>query len=127
MKKRWIIVLAITVITILGLGVKFYMDEEKLNKEMTNVAYSDEAKEAFDKDLKGMDSKAFTEEGKVHSYEIVRESIRRNPMGGINVELIINNDSEMDIEYTMDKFNGQLRCGGASISEKLAKLLGIWK
>ncbi|HHQ1207051.1 TPA: hypothetical protein ACSKHH_001491, partial [Listeria innocua] len=29
MKKRWIIVLGFTVITILGLGVKFYMDEEK--------------------------------------------------------------------------------------------------
>ncbi len=71
------------------------MDEKRLNEEMMNVIYSDEAKEAFDKDLKGMDSKAFTEEGKVHSYEIVRESIRRNPMGGINVELIINNDSEM--------------------------------
>lgn len=90
-----------------GLGVKFYMDEEKLNEEMMNVIYSDEAK--------------------VHSYEIVKESIRRNPMGGINVEIIINNDSEMSIEYTMDKFNGQLRCGGASISQKLAKLLGIWK
>ncbi|EBF5202494.1 TPA: DUF1310 domain-containing protein [Listeria monocytogenes] len=127
MKKRWIILFGIAIMIIFGLGVKFYMDEEKLNKEMINVVYSDEAKEAFDKDLKGMDSKAFTEEGKVHSYEIVRESIRRNPMGGINVELIINNDSEMDIEYTMDKFNGQLRCGGASISEKLAKLLGIWK
>ncbi|EAD1225180.1 DUF1310 domain-containing protein [Listeria monocytogenes] len=127
MKKRWIILFGIAIMIIFGLGIKFYMDEEKLNKEMINVVYSDEAKEAFDKDLKGMDSKAFTEEGKVHSYEIVRESIRRNPMGGINVELIINNDSEMDIEYTMDKFNGQLRCGGASISEKLAKLLGIWK
>ncbi|EHY0680457.1 DUF1310 domain-containing protein [Listeria monocytogenes] len=124
MKKRWIILFGIAIMIIFGLGIKFYMDEEKLNKEMINVVYSDEAKEAFDKDLKGMDSKAFTEEGKVHSYEIVRESIRRNPMGGINVELIIN---EMDIEYTMDKFNGQLRCGGASISEKLAKLLGIWK
>ncbi|ECB9797713.1 DUF1310 family protein [Listeria monocytogenes] len=127
MKKRWIILFGIAIMIIFGLGIKFYMDEEKLNKEMMNVVYSDEAKEAFDKDLKGMDSKAFTEEGKVHSYEIVRESIRRNPMGGINVELIINNDSEMGIEYTMDKFNGQLRCGGASISEKLAKLLGIWK
>ncbi|EAK9280756.1 DUF1310 family protein [Listeria monocytogenes] len=127
MRKRWIIVTIVVVMIVAGLGVKFYMDEEKLNKEMINVVYNDEAKEAFDKDLKGMDSKAFTEEGKVHSYEIVRESIRRNPMGGINVELIINNDSEMDIEYTMDKFNGQLRCGGASISQKLAKLLGIWK
>ncbi|EAG7290029.1 DUF1310 family protein [Listeria monocytogenes] len=127
MKKRWIIATVVLVMIVAGLGVKFYMDEKRLNEEMMNVIYSDEAKEAFDKDLKGMDSKAFTEEGKVHSYEIVRESIRRNPMGGINVELIINNDSEMGIEYTMDKFNGQLRCGGASISEKLAKLLGIWK
>ncbi|WP_149807915.1 DUF1310 family protein, partial [Listeria monocytogenes] len=33
MKKRWIIVLGMTVMTIFGLGVKFYMDEEKLNKE----------------------------------------------------------------------------------------------
>ncbi|EAC5221069.1 DUF1310 domain-containing protein [Listeria monocytogenes] len=127
MKKKWIIILGIVIIVIFAIGLKFYMDEKRLNEEMMNVIYSDEAKGAFDKDLKGMDSKAFTEEGKVHSYEIVRESIRRNPMGGINVELIINNDSEMDIEYTMDKFNGQLRCGGASISEKLAKLLGIWK
>ncbi|WP_149808674.1 DUF1310 family protein, partial [Enterococcus faecalis] len=45
MKKRWVIVLGITVMTILGLGVKFYMDEEKLNKEMKQVVYSDEAKE----------------------------------------------------------------------------------
>ncbi|EAG1119029.1 DUF1310 family protein, partial [Listeria monocytogenes] len=43
MKKRWVIVLGITVMTILGLGVKFYMDEEKLNKEMKQVVYSDEA------------------------------------------------------------------------------------
>ncbi|HEL6702521.1 TPA: DUF1310 family protein, partial [Listeria monocytogenes] len=37
MKKRWIIVLGMTVMTIFGLGVKFYMDEEKLNKEMKQV------------------------------------------------------------------------------------------
>ncbi|HEL8803153.1 TPA: DUF1310 family protein, partial [Listeria monocytogenes] len=51
MKKRWVIVLGITVMTILGLGVKFYMDEEKLNKEMKQVVYSDEAKEVFEKRL----------------------------------------------------------------------------
>ncbi|EGT2143789.1 DUF1310 family protein, partial [Listeria monocytogenes] len=55
MKKRWIIILAITVITIFGLGVKFYMDEEKLNKEMIKVVYSDEAKNAFYKGLKDLD------------------------------------------------------------------------
>ncbi|EAV9828580.1 DUF1310 family protein [Listeria monocytogenes] len=127
MKKKWIIILGVTVITIFGLGVKFYMDEEKSNKEMMNVIYSDEAKKVFEVRLKAADADAFTEKGVVQSYEIDKKSIKKNPMGGINVELIINNDSEMGIEYTMDKFNGQLRCGGASISEKLAKLLGIWK
>ncbi|EGT2135534.1 DUF1310 family protein, partial [Listeria monocytogenes] len=63
MKKRWIIILAITVITIFGLGVKFYMDEEKLNKEMIKVVYSDEAKNAFYKGLKDLDTKALTKEG----------------------------------------------------------------
>ncbi|EAD4103084.1 DUF1310 family protein, partial [Listeria monocytogenes] len=55
MKKRWIIVLGMTVITIFGLGVKFYMDEEKLNKETMNVVYSDEAKKVFEVRLKAAD------------------------------------------------------------------------
>ncbi|EAC6105957.1 DUF1310 family protein, partial [Listeria monocytogenes] len=85
MKKRWIIILGITVMTIFGLGAKFYMDEEKLNKEMMNVVYSDEAKQVFEKRLTNLDAKAFTEEGKIQSYEIDKNSIGRNPMGGINV------------------------------------------
>ncbi|ECC1690848.1 DUF1310 family protein, partial [Listeria monocytogenes] len=79
MKKRWVIVLGITVMTILGLGVKFYMDEEKLNEEMMNVVYSDEAKEVFEKRLTNLDAKAFTKEGIIQSYEINKESIERNP------------------------------------------------
>ncbi|EAC4137320.1 DUF1310 family protein, partial [Listeria monocytogenes] len=59
MKKRWIIVLGMTVITIFGLGVKFYMDEEKLNKETMNVVYSDEAKKVFEVRLKAADADAF--------------------------------------------------------------------
>ncbi|EAE3400428.1 DUF1310 family protein, partial [Listeria monocytogenes] len=87
MKKRWIIVLGMTVMTIFGLGVKFYMDEEKLNKEMKQVVYSDEAKQVFEKRLTNLDAKAFTKEGIIQSYEINKESIERNPMGGINVTL----------------------------------------
>ncbi|WP_271003670.1 DUF1310 family protein [Listeria seeligeri] len=127
MKKKWIIILGIVIIIILGLGVKFYMDEEKLNKEMMNVVYSDEAKEVFEQRLKNLDSKALTKEGIIQSYAIDKESIRRNPMGGINVILIVNEDSEMNIEYTLDKYNGKLDGGGASISGKLSKLLGRWE
>ncbi|EAE5202495.1 DUF1310 domain-containing protein [Listeria monocytogenes] len=125
MKKRWIIVVAITVITIFGLGVKFYMDEEKLNKEMMNVVYSDEAKQVFEKRLTNLDAKAFTKEGIIQSYEINKESIERNPMGGINVTLIINKDLEWNVTYTLGKHNGKLDSGGASISKDLTKKLEL--
>ncbi|ECR2372176.1 DUF1310 family protein, partial [Listeria monocytogenes] len=84
MKKKWIILFGIVIMIIFGLGVKFYMDEEKLNKEMKQVVYSDEAKEVFEKRLTNLDAKAFTKEGIIQSYEINKESIERNPMGGIN-------------------------------------------
>ncbi|ECC0872764.1 DUF1310 family protein [Listeria monocytogenes] len=121
MKKRWIIILGITVITIFGLGVKFYMDEEKLNKEMMNVVYSDEAKQVFKKRLKNLDPNAFTEKGIIHSYKIEEGSIEHNPMGGIEVKLIINNDPELYVSYTMSKNNGELSGGGAIVSKELAK------
>ncbi|MBC1738623.1 DUF1310 family protein, partial [Listeria seeligeri] len=94
MKKK-LIILGIVVSIILVLGVKFYMDEKKLDEEMIRVVYSDEAKEVFEQRLKNLDSKALTKEGVIQSYAIDKESIRRNPMGGINVILIINEDSEM--------------------------------
>ncbi|EMO0986613.1 DUF1310 domain-containing protein [Listeria monocytogenes] len=125
MKKRWIIVLGMTVMTIFGLGVKFYMDEEKLNKEMKQVVYSDEAKQVFEKRLTNLDAKAFTKEGIIQSYEVNKESIERNPMGGINVTLIINKDLEWNVTYTLGKHNGKLDSGGASISKDLTKKLEL--
>ncbi|EHF2868317.1 DUF1310 domain-containing protein [Listeria monocytogenes] len=125
MKKRWIIILGITVMTIFGLGAKFYMDEEKLNKEMMNVVYSDEAKQVLEKRLTNLDAKAFTKEGIIQSYEVNKESIERNPMGGINVTLIINKDLEWNVTYTLGKHNGKLDSGGASISKDLTKKLEL--
>lgn len=95
MKKRWIIVLGITVITFLGLGVKFYMDEKKINEEMMNVVYSDEAKRVFENGLKNLDAKALTGKGVINSYEIDKKSIKQNPMGGIDVTLYVNENPEL--------------------------------
>ncbi|EAG5666015.1 DUF1310 family protein [Listeria monocytogenes] len=121
MKKRWIILFGIAIMIIFGLGVKFYMDEEKLNKEMINVVYSDEAKRVFEKRLTNLDAKAFTKEGIIQSYEIDEGSIESNPMGGIEVRLIINNNSELYASYTMSRNNGVLGGGGAIISKELAR------
>lgn len=111
--------------TILGLGVKFYMDEEKMNKEMMNVVYSDEAKKVFEVRLKAADADVFTEKGVIQSYEIDKKSIKKNPMGGINVTLIINKDLEWYITYTLGKQNDKLDGGGASISKELTKKLEL--
>ncbi|HAO6466706.1 TPA: DUF1310 family protein, partial [Listeria monocytogenes] len=54
MKKRWFIAMVVVVMIVAGLGVKFYMDEEKLNKEMINVVYSDEAKRVFENGLENL-------------------------------------------------------------------------
>ncbi|ECB9797714.1 DUF1310 family protein [Listeria monocytogenes] len=121
MKKRWIILFGIAIMIILGLGIKFYMDEEKLNKEMMKVIYSDEAKQVFEKRLANLDAKAFTKEGIIQSYEIDEGSIESNPMGGIEVRLIINNNSELYASYTMSRNNGVLGGGGAIISKELAR------
>ncbi|AVU91261.1 TPA: DUF1310 domain-containing protein [Listeria monocytogenes] len=125
MKKRWVIVLGITVMTIFGLGVKFYMDEEKLNTEMMNVVCSNEAKEVFNDDIKLIDTKAFTKEGLIQSYKVDKESIEPNPMGGIIVALVINKDPALKLTYTLKKNNEELKSGGASISKELTKQLGL--
>ncbi|EHW9789278.1 DUF1310 domain-containing protein [Listeria innocua] len=121
MKKRWIILFGIAIMIIFGLGIKFYMDEEKLNKEMMKVIYSDEAKQVFEKRLTNLDAKAFTKEGIIQSYKIDEGSIKSNPMGGIEVRLIINNNSELYASYTMSRNNGVLGGGGVIISKELAK------
>ncbi|EAC6523881.1 DUF1310 family protein [Listeria monocytogenes] len=115
----------IAIMIIFGLGIKFYMDEEKLNTEMMNVVCSNEAKEVFNDDIKLIDTKAFTKEGLIQSYEVDKESIEPNPMGGIIVALVINKDPALKLTYTLKKNNEDLKSGGASISKELTKQLGL--
>ncbi|MBC1579022.1 DUF1310 domain-containing protein [Listeria seeligeri] len=125
MKKKLIITLGVVVTIILVLGVKFYMDEKKLDEEMIKVVYSDEAKKVFENDIKLIDTKAFTKEGIIQSYEVDKGSIEHNPMGGIIVTLVINKDDTLKLTYTLNKYNGKLEGGGASVSKELTKQLGL--
>ncbi|HCW6741854.1 TPA: DUF1310 domain-containing protein [Listeria monocytogenes] len=124
MKKRWIILFGIAIMIIFGLGVKFYMDEEKLNKEMINVVYSDEAKSVFENGLKNLDAKALSGKGVINTYEIDKKSIKQNPMGEINVTLHVNGDSELYVFFTLNKADDKkIIDDGGGNSAKLEKLL----
>jgi hypothetical protein len=99
------------------------MKLKSLQEDMIEIVQNDDAKREFELVLKNLDSKALTSEGVIHSYRIDKESVRRNPMGGINVVLIINDDKNLTIEYTLDMGNDHLEAGGISYSGELSDLL----
>ena len=121
MKKIVIrIAMVITVIGVLMTG-KMYLDSYQ-NK---SIAQSKEAKTAIEKMLKGLDEKALTPEGKIKSYKIDDNYTHKNPMGGLIVRVIINDDPELDVETTLNKYpsRGRLEHGVIITSEKLSKLV----
>ena len=75
--------------------------------------------------LKKMDSRALTSEGKIKSYKIDFDKVGKNPMGGINIYLIINDDPEMKLDTTLEKGTQgkKYKTGAKGISPKLDKLI----
>lgn len=65
--------------------------------KIKHIVKSDDGKEAVESMLKSMDGKALTPEGKIKSYKIDYNKVEKNPMGGINIYLIINDDPEMEL------------------------------
>ncbi|WP_165005931.1 MULTISPECIES: DUF1310 family protein [unclassified Enterococcus] len=128
-KKKWWLIPLIGVLILLGIGGKLVIDKqnkaEKLHEEMVKVVKSEEAKQEFQEVCKNLDSRAFMSGGLIQTYKIDYTTVRHNPMGGINVVLIINNNGELTIEYTLNKNNGKLEAGGISYSGKLAELLVV--
>lgn len=108
-KKRQI-VLIITGICLLWIGGTMYMDHLKLEEEMIRVVNSEEAKIVLEKTLKNLDSKALTSEGVIKKYKIDYKNIKRNPMGGISVPLIINDNDKLLVFNLLDRnqINGEL-------------------
>ncbi len=124
MMKKLLVVIGIIVIIIIGFGGKVMLDNKKQEDRMINIVNSQEAKEVFENGLKVLDSKAFTEEGIIKSYEIDEKSIKHNPMGGINVTLFANKKSNLYVFFTLNKDeNGNLTDEGGGNSSDLERLL----
>ncbi|MBO1103654.1 DUF1310 family protein [Enterococcus hirae] len=106
MKKRKLFFYLFIALIII-LGGKLYMDNKQLQKEMVTVVKSDEAKKAFEEGLRNLDPNALTPRGVIQSYEIDVDSIKHNPMGGINGTLYINNDLNLVILFHLNKSDGK--------------------
>ncbi|WP_271555288.1 DUF1310 family protein [Enterococcus mundtii] len=108
-KKRQVVLIIIG-ICLLWIGGTMYMDHLKLEEEMIEVVNSEEAKNVLEKTLKNLDSKALTSEGVIKNYKIDYKNIKRNPMGGISVPLIINDNDKLLVFNLLDRnqINGDL-------------------
>ena len=103
--------------------LNFYRMKQEINQEMQRVAKSERAKELIEEEIRREDPKAFTEKGIIKSYEIDYNSVKHNPMGGFSVTTYMNNDKELYMRFSFDKYHGYLDIGGGSISGKLSDML----
>ncbi|PMC52481.1 hypothetical protein CJ218_04990 [Gemella sanguinis] len=123
MKKvlKGILIVLLLVIGSVGLIFgKEYIESKRIER----IVKSDEAKKAIESMLMDIDDKALTSEGVIKSYKIDYGKVRKNPMGGINIIIIVNNDDELFIETTLSKYsqNGNYETGGLGVSRKLSEL-----
>ena len=118
---KGILIVLLLIIGVAGLICgKEYIESKRIER----IVKSDEAKKAIESMLMDIDDKALTSEGVIKSYKIDYGKVRKNPMGGINIIIIVNNDDELFIETTLSKYsqNGNYETGGLGVSRKLSEL-----
>ena len=105
-----------------GLLVKNHLD---FQNEMVQIVHSKEVEKLIVDDLKQEDPEAFTEKGKIQSYEIDDETIEHNPMGGIMFEVILNGNKEITGSMGLRKYSedGPIESVGMNASEGLQELM----
>ena len=122
MKKvlKGILIVLLLVIGSVGL---IFCKEYIESKRIEHIVKSDDGKEAIESMLKSMDGKALTPEGKIKTYKIDYNKVEKNPMGGINISVIVNDNEEMIVNTTLEKdWRGEYTTGARAISPELWNL-----
>ena len=125
MKKMIVIILSIlTVSSGMILGVCSVVNSRSEKEEMLQIVESRKAKKLIEEMLRKKDPEALTEKGIIKKYTINEKNLKYNPMGGLIVDLIINDAPELTITTTlMEESDGNLEHTGYVISGELAKKL----
>ena len=116
--KKFLVATITSILLLIGIiAGSIYYEKYKIE----HIVKSDEAKEVIENRLKKMGSKALTPEGKIKSYKIDYNKVEKNPMGGIYILLIINDDPEMIFDTTLEKntVGGKYTTGAGGFSPKL--------
>ena len=120
--KKFLVATITSILLLIGfVAGSIYYEKYKIE----HIVKSDDGKEAVESMLKSMDDKALTPEGKIKSYKIDFDKVEKNPMGGINIYLIINDDPDMRLNTTLVRGTRgeKYKTGAMVISPKLSKLI----
>ena len=126
MKKIVIIFLSIVTLSSgMILGGCGMLNSRSEKEEILQISESKKMKKALENFLKGLDPKALTPEGKIKSYEIQKDKLDYNPMGGLNVYIIINGNEVLNIDMTVqEEDTGEYEVVSYGIPQELSELLG---
>ena len=105
-------------------GCSLFTDKAAERKEMIQIAESTKMERVIKHLLISIDPKAFTSEGVIHSYTLIKGELEYNPMGGMNVSLVINGDKKLTINTTVQmEDSGKFKVACYGISARLDDLL----
>ena len=103
MKKSKFIVLVMILFGLSLGGCSFFNGQSAKKQEMIQIAESKKMKVAIENMLKKLDPEALTPEGKIKSYKISKDDLDYNPMGGLLVKIVINNDEKLVLSTTIQE------------------------
>ena len=120
MMKKFLVATITSILLLIGFVVgSTYYEKYKIE----HIVKSDKAKTAVENMLKKIENKALTPDGKIKSYKIDYNKVKKNPMGGINISVIVNDNEEMIVNTTLEKNSkGEYTIDSTAISPELWKL-----
>lgn len=108
---------------LLGIGIIAGCTNTPSKTKMNEELQKPEVIAVIEENLKNLDNNAFTEIGKIKSYEIDYNQTYYNPMGGIGFYIIINGDDDLSIKTTLMNSNDKYRLATVALSRDLSKLI----
>lgn len=122
-KKRRLVLLLLLAFSLVGCSI--FTNKSAQRQEMIEIAESKKMKVAIENMLKKLDPKALTPEGKIKSYKISKDDLDYNPMGGLLVKIVINNDEKLVLSTTIqeDATTGKYEETYFGETEELSNLL----
>lgn len=118
--KKFLVATITSILLLIGIVAgSIYYEKYKIE----HIVKSDKAKTAIENMLKKIENKALTSDGKIKSYKIDYSKVKKNPMGGINISVIVNDNEEMIVNTTLEKNSrGEYIIDSTAISPELWKL-----